>query len=607
MTAQVPAGFDPRYYVDESSPWFGATSGWPDEVPKNIALPRKTLGQLLHERAAETPDDPAMWFLDGFMNWKEVDELTDRFAAGLHKAGLRRGDVIALVVPNCFQYVIAYYAAARLGAIVTGVNPTYKPQEVLHQLKICGVNAIVYLDALYGPMLEPIWDKVHKELSIKFSVTTNIVDLAKMGFLKKFLGKLLKKIPGGKSHPDSLTFKSLVASAPEYPEPAIDVDAPATYIMTGGTTGVPKAAVLSHFNCVSNAIQAKTWLYKTRRGAANVCVLPLFHSFAMTGVMNSSVAVGSWMMLFPRPPETRDLLEKIKQYGPDDGVFYAGAEILFKRIADLDGVEEMGVSGKFALCVSGAGPLHDYVQKAFEQKTGAKLVEGYGLTEASPVVSAGPFWGKRKIGSIGLPFPATDWRIVDMNDAKVQKARVNLDAGEEPNEEKHYGEIAVAGPQVMVGYLNQPAETAETIIEMDGKKWLLTGDIGFMDEGGAVYIRDRKKQLIKMSGYSVYPKEVEELLGGHPAVSEVAVAGIPDARTGEKIKAWIVLKKEYVGKVTIEEILDWSINNMTRYKVPSYLEFIDEIPKNPIGKVLRRVLQENDPLYKSYFAARSGG
>jgi long-chain acyl-CoA synthetase len=313
----------------------------------------------------------------------------------------------------------------------------------------------------------------------------------------------------------------------------------------------------------------------------------------MTTVMNSSIYLGGWMMLFPRPPETEILVQKIIELAPAEGMVYCGAEILFQRLGDFmedpSNKEKYGkeLAGKLTLCISGAGPLHRPVQEKFEKHTNAKLSEGYGLTESTPVVCAVPFWGNRKEGTIGLPFPGTDWKIVDQNDYKKE-----LGLGKD-----NVGELAVAGPQVMKEYLNRPDETANTLVEMDGKRWLLTGDICYMDEDGQVVVMDRKKQLIKHKGYSVYPKEVEELVGGHETVSEVAVAGLPDKEAGEIIKAWVVLRPDKKGSITEEQLIAWCKENMTHYKVPRYIEFRDEIPKSLVGKVLRRVLQEADPIW----------
>ena len=583
-----------EFYVDESSPWFRKEAGWPDEVPKNMFFPKKSLSDILRDSARKWPKEKAIWFLDRFVTFEELDRMVDSYATALHQLGIRKGDVVAAMLPNSIQYVVNYYACARIGAIATGVNPTYKPMEVLHQLKTVNARALVVLDALFEAQVKDIL----KESPVEFLIATNIVDLVGLPWFKRFLGKKLGKIPTGQVPAEALRFLDMVNTKPNPPKIEVNSGDIAVYLMTGGTTGVPKAAVLSHLQCVSNALQSRAWIYKTTVGSAMAGVIPLFHSFAMTTVMNVSIATGAWMMLFPKPPSTEDFIDTVMRIGPDNGVMYPAAEVLFQRMSEYPGIEQTGINKKLALCVSGAGPLHRHVQEAFEKKTGARRVEGYGLTEASPVVSAGPFWGNRKLGTLGLPFPGTDWVIMDAEHFGVEKAK--LAEGEEFDIAKHSGELCVAGPQVMMGYLNQPEETLETIKEYKGKKWLLTGDIGFMDELGRVTLNDRKKQLIKYKGYSVFPKEIEELVGNHEMVLEVAVSGIPDKETGEKIKAWVVLREEFRGSITEQELLAWCKANMTHYKVPTYIEFINDLPKNLIGKVQRRQLQENDPLFKKY-------
>jgi long-chain acyl-CoA synthetase len=569
------------YYVDESRPWFSEEAGWPAEVPRNHEFPELTLGDMLRQSARTHADHKAMWFLGASMTFRELDQHVDRLATAFARLGLQKGDVVAMLLPNSFQYVISYYACARAGLIASGCNPTYKPGEILHQLKMTQAKALVVLDALYAPIVKPIIG----ETCIRHVIATNVTDLAGLSFLKRQLGLWLKKIPTGEVPADALRFSDLLKTPPDPPKVEVKASDVATYIMTGGTTGVPKAAVLSHHNCVSNAIQSGLWLYKVQPGAMNVGVLPLFHSFAMTCVMNISVLKGCMMLLFPKPPAMDELCQRISELGPPQGTAFCGAEILFKKLAEFPEVKQYDLSGKLQLCVSGAGPLHRPVQEKFESVTGARLVEGYGLTESSPVVSAGPFWGNRKLGCIGLPFPGTEWRIVDSTDPAKE-----LPQGES-------GEIAVAGPQVMVGYLDRPEDTAETIVEMDGKRWLLTGDIGMMDPQGRITINDRKKQLIKFKGYSVFPSEVETLMMGHAAVSEVAVAGLPDAECNEVIKAWVVLKPEARGTITEGQLLDWSKENLTHYKVPRHIEFREDLPKSLVGKVLRRELQEADPIW----------
>jgi len=572
------------FYVDESKPWFKPEAGWPEKVPKNYVFPNMTLYKMLSDAVKAYADSPVMWFLGSFMTFKELEAYVNHLAGALSNLGLKKGDVVALVLPNSFQYVISYYACQRLGLIVTGVNPTYKPLEVLHQFEVTGVKAVIALDSLYGPLIS----EIEARHPIEHLIVTNIVDLVKMSPFKKWLGKVLKKIPTGKVPKEALRFMDLLEKKISPPDVKVNHEDPATYIMTGGTTGVPKAAVLSHFNCVSNAIQCDLWMWMGGHGFCAVGVLPLFHSFAMTTVMNVSIKSGMWMMLFPKPPETEELLKTICQIAPDKKTMYCGTEVLFQRIADFPGLSKYPIDKKIRACISGAGPLHRPVQERFEKATNAVLVEGYGLTEASPVISAGPLTDFKTTGTIGLPFPGTEWRIMD-----IETGTKDMPVGEP-------GELVVAGPQVMVGYLNQPKETMETIREFDGKRWLYTGDIGYMDEFGRVVISDRKKQLIKVKGYSVFPKEVEELVGRHEAVLEVAAAGLPDKETGEAIKVWVVLKEEWKGRLTEEALRQWCKENMTHYKVPRYVEFRDILPKTLVGKVMRRELMESDPIYKAY-------
>ncbi|MHA1733948.1 MAG: AMP-binding protein [Promethearchaeota archaeon] len=587
----------PKWHIDDAKPWFNSGL-WPEEVPKHPDFPVISMGELLDDTVAKYPKGYAIYFLETFVTYEQLKKYVDSFATALYQRGIRKGDVVALVLPNCIQYTVAYYAVVKLGAIVTGINPTYKPLEVLHQLDEVNAKALVCLDSLWESMVAPIASK----LDLSFVVSTNIADLARgMGGMKIFLGKLLKKIPKGKI-PGAINFKEMVKTRPSLPEVDIDpLNDPGVYMMTGGTTGVPKAAVITHYNAVSNALQCKWWLFDQEPGMAVVGVLPMFHSFAMTVVQNTSIAIGGYTILFPRPPAMNELVETLARIVPKKGSIFPAVEVLFIRLGQyLEQNPSPRLSGLFRLCISGAGPLHRHVKEMFERASGGKIVEGYGLAEATPVVSAGPLNGKDSPGKIGLPFPGTDWMIVDQEDfSKGQKEVYSGD--DEPGEEerdRYTGEICVCGPQVMKGYLNRPEATAETIKEYDGRKWLLTGDIGFMDKTGQVTIRDRKKQMIKMKGYAVFPKEVEELIARHPSVLEVAVAGLPDPDTGEMVKAWIQLRDEYRDKITPGELQAWCRENMTHYKVPKVIEFRDEIPKSMIGKVMRRTLQEQDPLYK---------
>ncbi|MFX0006858.1 MAG: AMP-binding protein [Promethearchaeota archaeon] len=585
-----------EYQVDENKAWF--KKWWPEKTPKNYKFEKVSLGEFFESQRKKYANDNMMWFIETFMTYEEAGKFIDALATSLHKLGVKKGDVIAFLLPNCFQYVISFYASTKLGAIATGINPTYKPLEVLHQLKMTNAKILITMDALYVELAEPIINKSNIEMVIY----TNIADLASgLPGWKKSLGKFLGKLPKGKVRfPSAINFLDLLNVEPDLPKVEFDpMEQTATYIMTGGTTGVPKATILTHFNIVSNATQCMLWVGGEDPGVGVIGALPLYHSFAMTAVMNVAIALGGWMMLFPRPPQTGDFLKEITHIDAPKGLFYAGAEILFKRIADFPNLEKFPtLMGRLRLCISGAGPLHAPVQKAFQENTNGRIVEGYGLSEASPVVSAGNLFGESPVGTIGMPFPGTDWGIFDTEDFEKGPLATGLPGSKYG--EDFTGEICVCGPQVMAGYLNQPEETGDTLKKWDGRTWLLTGDIGFMNEDGTISIRDRKKQLIKVAGHSVFPAEVETMLMSHEAVSEAAVAGLPDpaGKVGEITKAWVSLKPGYEGKITGEELIAWTEKNMTKWKCPAMIEIIDEVPKSVMGKVERRTLQEADPLYK---------
>jgi len=565
-----------EWQVDENKAWF--MKWWPKNTPKNQQFENISLGEFFERQRKKYADEKLMWFIESWMTYEETGKAIDSLATSLHKLGIKKGDVIAFLMPNCFQYVISFYATVKLGAIASGVNPTYKPLEVLHQLKMTNSKVLITLDALYGELARPIINKTNIEMVIY----TNVADLASgLSGLKKTLGKLIGKIPKGKvDFPSAINFLDLLNTEPDLPNVKFDpTEHTATFIMTGGTTGVPKATVLTHFNLVSNAIQCVLWVGGEDPGVGDIGAIPLYHSFAMTAVMNVAIGLGGWMMLFPRPPPTEDFLKEITHIDAPKGLFYAGAEILFKRIADFPNLEKFpNLMGRLRLCISGAGPLHAPVQKAFQQNTRGRIVEGYGLSEASPVVSAGNLFEESPIGTIGMPLTGTDWGIFDVEE--FEKGAIADGLSGSKFGEENTGEICICGPQVMKGYLNQ--------------------HIGFMNEDGTITIRDRKKQLIKVAGHSVFPAEVESLLMSHEAVSEAAVAGLPDpkGKVGEITKAWVALRPEYQGKITEEELISWTERNMTKWKCPAIIEFIQEIPKSVMGKIERRTLQEADPLFK---------
>ena len=586
-----------KWYVNEDKVWF--KKWWPENVPKNYDFEEITLGEFFDRQRKKYSNDNFIYYLGSWMTYEETGEAIDIVATSLHNLGLRKGDVVALLMPNCFQYPICFYACVKIGLIPTGINVTYKPIEVLHHMEITGAKAIITLEAMYNLLVKPIIDKTNIELVIY----TNVADLVSgPKSFKELIARKTRKIRTGKiDFEPSYNFYELFTTEPNVPDVNIDPTThTATYIMTGGTTGVPKATNLTHFNIICNAVQVRLVLGGEQPGMGVIGVLPMFHAFAITAVLNAAITSGGWMLLFTRPPDTEELLKIINDMPAPHGFAYPGAEILFKRIADFPDLSQFpNLAGKLKLCVSGAGPLHLPVQKKFQERTGGRVVEGYGLTESTCVSSAGNLFGESPIGTVGMPIPGTDWGIFDTDDFEKGPIADGL-PGSKYGEE-HTGEICVCGPQVMKGYLNRPEATDDTLKTWDGRTWLLTGDIGFMRDDGCVSIRDRKKQLIKIAGRSVFPTDVETLLMKHEAISEVAVAGLPDPKgeVGEIAKAWISLKPEFVGKITEEDIKAWAKENIAYWKVPTFIEFIQEIPKNLIGKVQRRVLQEADPLYKA--------
>jgi long-chain acyl-CoA synthetase len=570
------------FFVDESRPWFRPEAGWPEEVPKNREFPKLSLYELLVQAEARHSHLPAVWFLETFMTYGELLERVDAMAAGLHELGLQKGHVLGLALPSCFQYVIASYACAKLGVIVTGVNPLHKPDEVRHQLSGLPNLHLLVLDALYEPLLGGFEGRFPQGRLI----VTNIADLVSLPAWKRWLGRRLKRIPTGRYPEAAIALTSLLQASRPSPEHRASADDVAAYLMTGGTTGKPKAAVLTHFNCVANAIQVSDWMTTKEPGACMVGVIPLFHCFGMSAVMNATLRSGMWMMLFPRPPEIRDLLRTICRLAPDQQTYFPGVESLFRRVAESPDIDRYPVGRKLRACISGAGPLGEAVKSHFEAVTGAPLLEGYGLTEASPVVSGGPLGPIKTTGTIGLPLPGIDWKIVDLETGLRE-----LPPGEA-------GELILTGPTVMKGYLDAAEDTNSAVRTRDGVRWLYTGDVGTMDEHGRVTLSDRKKQLIKVSGYSVFPREIEEVISSHEGVRDVAVAGLPDRETGEAVKAWVVLEADRRGGPIADDLKEWCRERLARYKIPREIEFREELPRNNLGKLLRRQLQESDPLYR---------
>jgi long-chain acyl-CoA synthetase len=498
-------------------------------------------------------DYTAMIFYGQEISYAAFAKLVEQCAAALHARGIRKGDRVAVMLPNCPQYCIVFYACARLGAIVVQVNPMYVPREVEYTLQDSGAKALVVLDLLYSNLQSlSCLENLDVCVIVSFLVPPQLPENGKV-----------------------VTWNDWMQQAHNLPEPeTIDpANDPAVIQYTGGTTGRSKGAVLTHRNIVANTYQAlaMTGDAGIRPGDKILTVIPLFHVYGMTVAMNYGIFNGATLILLPRF-QVDEVLKTIKTYQPR---FFPGVPTMYVAIANHPNVHEYGVDC-IEVCNSGSAPLPLEVMKQFESKTGASLLEGYGLSEASPVTHGNRIHHVRKPGSIGIVAPGTEAGVVDL---VTGETFVNI--GE-------LGELVIRGPQVMKGYWNMPEETAHTI----RNGWLYTGDIARMDEDGYFYIVDRKKDMIISSGYNVYPRDVEEVLYQHPNVQEAVVVGVPDAYRGETVKAVVVLK-EQADPEEMKQALDvWCRERLAPYKVPRIYEFRTELPKTAVGKILRRALRE---------------
>jgi long-chain acyl-CoA synthetase len=558
---------------------------YPEGVPQTLApYPEKSLHAFLEESAGRHPGNVATSFFGKKTTYAELVRQVDQFSRVLASLGVKKGDRVALVLPNCPQYVVAAYACARIGALFVGTNPLYTEREMIHQLNDCGAEVCVVLDTLYHAV-GPIRDQTPLETLIVTKLT------GAMPFLLSKLAPIeLKR--DAKKHNDPwppvprdanvLWWESLMRDdLPEVPPAEIDSENDlAALVYTGGTTGLAKGAMLTHANLVRNAMQATAWFPGLRDGGESVmCVLPFFHSYGMTVCMNLGILLGAKLVLVPRF-EIKRVLKTVQKEKP---TLFPGVPRLYVQINESKETPKYDLRSITA-CLSGAAPLPASVADKFERITGGNLVEGYGLTETSPVTHANPVLGTRRPGTIGMPITDTDCRVVELGDWTVDVA---------PGEP---GQMIIAGPQVMRGYWNRPEET-ELVLKRDaeGRPWLLSGDVAVVDEEGYFSIVDRMKDMIIVSGFNVYPTEVEEVLLRHPKVLQASVIGVPDERTGEAVKAFIVLREGEKPGVTVTEkdIVDFAgdpEHGLSRYRVPKKIEFRNSLPETMIGKVLRRVL-----------------
>lgn len=547
-------------------------------VPEHIDYPQTTMPAVLEETARKHPNHTALIFKDAKITFREYNEAVDRFAAALQKLGVNKGDRVAIHLLNCPQFPIAYYAVLRIGGIVVPCNPIYTAREMRHQLSDSGAEVIVTLSAMY-PIIKQIRADTQLRHVIVAKIKTYFPPVLRLLFTllrEKKMGHRVDISGDANTH----WFQDVLAGAPARPTPVeVDIDDTAVFMYTGGTTGVSKGAQLTHKNILVNAYQCKVWLNAEDTQEVSITALPLYHSYAMTTCMNADTLIAAALLLIPDPRDLEDVLKSITKHKP---TLYPGVPAMYVAINNYPDLSKYDVSSIKA-CLSGAAGLPVEVQQRFQELTGARLVEGYGLSEASPVTHANPVFGENRVGTIGVPWPDTEVRIVD------------TDTGEKVLGVGEAGELCIRGPQVMKGYWQLPTETANAlrVHAEGGDPWLHTGDIAVMDEDGYFRIVDRKKDMILgAGGYNIYPREVEDVLYEHPKVLEVAAVGVPVAGKGERVKVYIVLKEGQTA--TEDEIIAFCRENLAPYKVPKFVEFRDALPKTMVGKILRRVLLEEE-------------
>ncbi|WP_243386108.1 long-chain-fatty-acid--CoA ligase [Bacillus kexueae] len=555
--------------MEFSRPWF---KHYPPEIPHEIYWEKKPLHLYLKNTAEEFMDKIAIHFMGKEISYHELYEQTLKMANYLHGLGVQKGDRVSIMLPNCPQAVIAYYAILEIGGTVVQTNPLYTERELEYQMNDSGATCIITLDLLY-----PKVSKVKALTNLKNIIVTSIKDY--LPFPKNILYPIVQKkqqnmvVQIEKTedvHPWKYIMKT---SDPKEFDVPIDIEEDVAILQyTGGTTGFPKGVMLTHNNLVSNTKMCSVWLHDCKRGEESILgIIPFFHVYGMTAIMNMSIMEGYKMILIPKF-DVPTVLKSIQKQKP---TLFPGAPTIYIGLLNHEHLKKYDLSS-IKYCISGSAPLPVEVQQKFEKETGGKLVEGYGLSEASPITHSNLLHSTNgKKGSIGIPWPNTDSAIYSFEKGEI--------AG--PNE---YGEIIVKGPQVMKGYWNNEEETSAVI--RDG--WLYTGDVGYMDEDGYFYIVDRKKDMIIAGGFNIYPREIEEILYEHEKIQEAVVAGVPDPYRGETVKAYIVLKEGM--QATEEELDQFCRQHLAAYKVPRIYEFRKELPKTAVGKILRRQLIEEE-------------
>ncbi|HHT48559.1 MAG TPA: long-chain fatty acid--CoA ligase [Firmicutes bacterium] len=520
-------------------------------VSSHLKYPKLTLGQVLHQTADKYPDHTAFIFLEQEWTYRQFNELVSKMANALIELGLSVGDPVGIYLPNSPQFLIAYYGILRSGGIAVPINPMLTGNDLAFVIKDAGMKILI----TSTDTLDPIEQAKTSDLQIITTVLTGQLD-----------PECNQPTASG-----LLALEKLLATATGTdPQVPIGPEAIANLQYTGGTTGRSKGAILSHANLLANAIQFRDWFKNvyTDGDGRFLGVIPFFHIYGLTTTINGPILTGSSIILHSRF-DINEIMQSINKYKPN---LFMGVPAMYAAIAmrDSQGYDLSSIRA----CVSGSSPLPPAVQERFEQVTGGKLVEGYGLSECSPIVTVTPIYGTVKPGSIGIPIADTKIKIVDPT------------TGEEITTSGEIGELLVQGPQVMQGYWNNPEETE--LVLVDG--WLRTGDLVYMDDDGYIFIADRLKDMIIMGGEKIYPRELEDFLYTHPAVKEVAVTGIPHPLRGEVPKAFVVLKEGV--ETTEKELRHYCLDHLSRFKVPK-IQIIDALPRNAVGKVLRRLLREN--------------
>ncbi len=546
------------------------------EVRPSIApYPAKTLVDYLDRLAAEHASATALLFKGATVSYGQLDKESTAFAAALWRLGVRKGDRVALLLPNCPQFFIAEFGAWKIGAVVVGVNPTYSERELEQVLHSTRAETIVAMTPFYARVKQ-----VQGRTGAKRVIATSIKEYLPPHL--RLLFTLFKEAKEGHRitlSSDDFWLQGLLASHSHAsrPDVAVGPDDRAVILSSGGTTGTPKGVVGLHRHYVMAGLQLYEWTKSAKQPWTDVIMLPLplFHVYANVGVQPLAFVGPNPLSLVPNPRDIGDLLKTIKQVKPR---FFNGVPTMYNAMLNHPDVRDGKMDLRsIKLCICGASALMAETKRQFEEKTGAVMLEGYSLTEAMMACCVNPVKGANKIGSIGMPLPDVDARIVDVEDPTQE-----MKTGE-------VGELILRAPQLMLEYWNNPLETAETLRTYDeGGPWLHTGDLAYLDADGYIFLVDRKKDMMKTSGFQVWPREVEEVIAAHPAVLEVGVAGIPDAVKGEVAKAWVVLKADR--RVTEEELRAYCRERLAPYKVPAKVEFRTELPKTMVGKILRRVL-----------------